>query len=90
MGKTKVMISDRGLCTLQTSGKYSCAVCRKSVGRTQSSVVDVHFGFTISVPISQVDSLKIPMLGVEGVLVMHRQLMEDLVLKSNLLMESLM
>ena len=43
-----------------------------------------------SVPISQVDWLNILILGVEGVLVMHRQLMEDLELKSNLLMESLM
>ena len=31
-----------------------------------------------------------PELGLEGILVMHRQLMEDLALKSNLLMESLM
>ena len=56
---------------------------------TQSSV-DVRFGFTKSVPISQVDQLKILILDVEGVLVIHGQLMEDLVLKSNLLMENLM
>ena len=31
MGKTKVMISGRDLHTLQTSGKYPCAVCRKGV-----------------------------------------------------------
>ena len=33
MGKTKVMISDRDLHTLQTSGKYFWAVCRKGVGK---------------------------------------------------------
>ena len=44
------------------------------LGRTQSSVVDVHFGFTKSV----------------DVLVMHGQLIEDLALESNLLMGSLM
>ena len=31
MGKTKVMISGRDLHTLQTSGKYPCALCRKGV-----------------------------------------------------------
>ena len=30
-GKTKVMILGRDLHTLQTSGKYPCAVCRKGV-----------------------------------------------------------
>ena len=45
---------------------------------------------TKSVLISHVDWLKILILGVEGVLVMHGQLMEDLVLKSNLLMANLM
>ena len=52
--------------------------------------MDVHFGFTKSVLISQVGWLKILILGVEGVLVMHRQLMEDLALNSNLLMTSWM
>ena len=33
MGKTKVIISGRDLHTLQTSGKYPCAVCRKDVGK---------------------------------------------------------
>ena len=33
MGKTKIMISGRDLHTLQTSGKYPCAVCRKGVGK---------------------------------------------------------
>ena len=33
MRKTKVMISGRDLHTLQTSGKYSCAICRKEVGK---------------------------------------------------------
>ena len=33
MGETKVMISGRDLHTLQTSGKYSCAVCRKGIGK---------------------------------------------------------
>ena len=33
MGKTKVMISGRDLHTLQTSGKYPCALCRKGVGK---------------------------------------------------------
>ena len=33
MGKTKVIISVRDLHTLQTSGKYPCAVCRKDVGK---------------------------------------------------------
>ena len=33
MGKTKVMISGKDLHTLQTSGKYPCAVCRKGVGK---------------------------------------------------------
>ena len=32
MGISKVMISGRDFHTLQTSGKYSCAVCRKGVG----------------------------------------------------------
>ena len=59
-------------------------------GRNQSSVVDVRFGLTKSVLISQVDKFKMLILGVEGVLVMHGQLMEDLVLKSNVLMASLM
>ena len=31
MEKTKVMISGRDLHTLQTSGKYACAVCKKGV-----------------------------------------------------------
>ena len=31
MGKTKLMISGRDLHTLQSSGKYPCAVCRKGV-----------------------------------------------------------
>ena len=62
----------------------------KLSGRTRSSVVNVHFRFTKSVLISQVDWLKILILGVEGVLVMHKQLMEDLVLKSNWLMANLM
>ena len=52
--------------------------------RTQSSVVDIRFKFT-----KRVDYLRILILGVEGVLVMHGQLMEDFVFKSNLLMESL-
>ena len=56
MAKTKVMISGRDLHTLQTSGKYPCAVCKKTVlRRTQSSVVNVCFEFTKSVLISQVD-----------------------------------
>ena len=62
----------------------------KKLGRTQSSVMDVLFQFTKSVLISQADWLKILILGVEGVLVMHMQLIEDLVLESNLLMGSLM
>ena len=33
MEKTKVMILGRNLHTLQTSGKYPCAVCRKGVGK---------------------------------------------------------
>ena len=33
MGKTKLMISGTDLHTLQTSGKYPCAVCRKAVGK---------------------------------------------------------
>ena len=33
MGKTKVMILGRDLHTLQTSGKYPCAVCRKGAGK---------------------------------------------------------
>ena len=33
MGKIKVMISGRDLHTLQTPGKYPCAVCRKGVGK---------------------------------------------------------
>ena len=61
---------------------------RKVSETTQSSVVDVHFGFTRSVSISQI-LMKILISRVGG-LVMHRQLMEDLGLKSNLLMESSM
>ena len=34
MGKTKIMISGIDLHTLQTSGRYPCAVCRKCVGKT--------------------------------------------------------
>ena len=33
MGKTKIMISGRILHTLQTSGKYLCAVCKEGVGK---------------------------------------------------------
>ena len=33
MGKTKIMISGRILHTLQTCGKYSCAVCKEGVGK---------------------------------------------------------
>ena len=33
MRKTKVIISGRDLYTLQTSGKYPCAVCRQGVGK---------------------------------------------------------
>ena len=33
MEKTRVMILGRDLHTLQTSGKYPCAVCRKGVGK---------------------------------------------------------
>ena len=76
MGKTKVMISGRDFHTLQTSNKHSCAVCRKGV--VKSSVVDVRFGFTKSVPVFPIDWLKILFLGVEEVLVMQGQLMEDL------------
>ena len=47
---------------------------RKVSETTQSSVVDVHFGFTKSVSISQI-LMKILISGVEGGLVMHRQLM---------------
>ena len=36
MGKTKVMISGRDLHTLQTSGKYPCAVCMKGVRKNSS------------------------------------------------------
>ena len=56
--KTKVLISGRDLHLLQTSGKYSCAVCRKGAGKNSiffSSLVDVRFGFTKSVLIFQVD-----------------------------------
>ena len=62
---------------------------RKVSETTQSSVVDVHFGFTRSVSISQI-LMKILISGVEGGLVMRRQLIEDLGLRSNLLMESSM
>ena len=56
--KTKVLISGRDLHLLQTSGKYSCAVCRKGAGKNSiffSSLVDVRFGFTKSVLIFQID-----------------------------------
>ena len=33
IGKTKVMISGRDPHILQTSGEYSCAVCRRDVGK---------------------------------------------------------
>ena len=62
----------------------------KVEGRTQSSLMDVCFRFTKSVLMSQLDQLKILILDAEGVLVMHRQLMKDLVLKSNLLIANLM
>ena len=39
----------------------------KVLGRTQSSLLDVYFGFTKSVLISQEDQLKILILVVEGV-----------------------
>ena len=41
--------------------------------------MDVFFGFTKDVLIFQVDRLKILTLGVERVLLIHRQLLEDLV-----------
>ena len=87
MGKAKVMISGRDLHTLQTSGKYLCAVCRKGV-RKNSIFCSGCFGFNRKV-LSQVHYLKILILCV-GVLVMHGQLIKDLALKSNSLMESLM
>ena len=33
MGQTKIMISGWDLHTLQTSGKYPCAICKKGVGK---------------------------------------------------------
>ena len=55
MGKTKVMISGRDLHTLQTSGKYPCAVCRKSVGKNSIFCSGCSFWCSQSVPVSQGD-----------------------------------
>ena len=33
MGKTKVMICEKGLNTIKPSGKDACRVCRKGIGR---------------------------------------------------------
>ena len=90
MGKIKVMVSGRYLHTLQSSGKYHCAVCRKGVGRNSIFCRESSFWVhkkCFNIPYRLVED---PELGLEGILVMHRQLMEDLALKSNLLMESLM
>ena len=60
----------------------------KVSGRTQSSVVDVHFGFTkcSNIPgrLDEDPDFRCRCLGIYG------QLMEDLVFKFNLLMESMM
>ena len=90
MGKIKVMVSGRYLHTLQSSGKYHCAVCRKGVGRNSIFCRESSFWVhkkCFNIPYRLIED---PELGLEGILVMHRQLMEDLALKSNLLMESLM
>ena len=58
---------------------------QKVSGRTWPSVVDAGFGLT-SVLTIQTYWWKILILGVEGVSVILRQLMENLVLKSNLLL----
>ena len=84
------MISDRDLHTLQLLVNILRQYAGKVLGRTQSSAVDIRFEFTKSVLTFRVDQSKILILGVEGVLKMHRKLMEDLELKSNLMMESLM
>ena len=90
MGKTKVMISRRDLHTLRTFGKYPCAVCRKGGGK--NSIFCSGCSFWVHKKCSDIPGRLVedPDFRCRRCLVMHGQLMEDLVLKSNLLMASLM
>ena len=86
MGKAKFQISSRDLHTLQTYSKYPCAVCRKGVRKNSvfcsGCLCQVHKKCSnISGRLAEDPDSKC-----RGVLVKHGQLMEDLVLKSNLLM----
>ena len=44
MGEKKVTISWKDLDTIKLSGKYSCSVCRKGVGRNAIFVEVVMYG----------------------------------------------
>ena len=86
MGKTNFLISSRDLHTLETSSKYPCAVCRKGVRKNSvfysGCLCRVHKTCS-NISLRLVED---PDFKCRGVLVKHGQLMEDLVLKSNLLM----
>ena len=90
MEKTKVMISGRDLHTLQTSGKYPCVVCMKGVGK--NSVFCSGCSFWVHRKCSDILGRLVedPDFRCRSCLGNHGQLMEDLVLKSNFLMENLM
>ena len=45
MGERKVTICWKDLDTIKLSGKYSCSVCRKGVGRNSIFVQVVMYGF---------------------------------------------
>ena len=67
--KTKVMISVEISIHCKVLVNILVQYAGNMSGRNKFSVVDVRFGLTKSVLISQVDKFKMLILGVEGVLV---------------------
>ena len=90
MGKTEVMIIGRDIHISQTSGTHLCKVCRKGVGKKLIFCRECLFWIHEKCSDILGRLVEDDDLDVEGGLVMHGQLMEDLVLKSNLLMAKLM
>ena len=88
MGKTQAMILGRDFHTLQTSGKYPCAVCKKGVRKNLIFCGGCSFWahkkcFYIPGRLVQDPDFRCWCLG------NAQELTEDFVLKSNLLMTNL-